>query len=90
MKGLDDTWAIMVYYAPDLMKKTVDVCSDLSDESKIEFAIDNLNTCFEYARSHIKNRKGSGVFTIKVTPLLDLLKDTQKTVAKLGEVICLK
>mmetsp|Transcript_24901 Transcript_24901/g.34862 ORF Transcript_24901/g.34862 Transcript_24901/m.34862 type:complete len:503 (+) Transcript_24901:94-1602(+) len=79
--GIDDGWAILLYYAPALLlnvnaaKKEELKSPDTLFVEAVEGGMKILAKCFAAAREHIKDRRGNGVFTADIADVANKVKN---------------
>ena len=75
--GIDDGWAILLYYAPALLlncQSALRKPGEAPNVRAIELGMIAMNKCYIEARKHIKDRKGNGVFTADIADIAALAK----------------
>jgi hypothetical protein len=75
--GIDDGWAILLYYAPALLlncQSALRKPGEAPNVRAIELGMIAMNKCYIEARKHIKDRKGNGVFTADIADIAALAR----------------
>jgi len=75
--GIDDGWAILLYYAPALLLNCQSALAkpgEPPNQEAIKIGLIAMSKCFISARAHIKGRKGNGPFTADIADIATVAK----------------
>jgi len=76
--GLDDGWAILLYYAPALLLNCQSSFAKPNEPPNVEaikIGLIAMSKCFISARRHIKDRKSNGAFTADIADIATVAKN---------------
>jgi hypothetical protein len=62
--GIDDGWAILIYYAPSMMLNLMQSLKEQPYQQRVSFALNMLARLYQNARMSLIGRSGNGIFMV--------------------------